>query len=74
MADAAEKEFATSDVLSTVTVREKNLSTYSIFDWDRYLPEEQLLLKDAVECAQRARQRLSGARAFSRCNGRDHYA
>lgn len=56
-------------------LREKNLSTYSIFDWDRYLPEEKLLLKDAVECASRARKRLCGYRPQrSRCNGRDHFA
>jgi hypothetical protein len=31
-----------------------------ILDWDRYTPDERLMLKDAVEAAKRIRQRLNG--------------
>lgn len=56
-------------------LREKNLSPYSIFDWDRYTPDERAMLKEAVECAARSRKRLSGYREpHSRCAGRDAYA
>lgn len=60
--------------ISQALARQHNLQV-CILDWDRYTPAERLMLKDAVECAQRSRQRLGGYRpSFSRCNGRDHYA
>lgn len=31
-----------------------------IIDWDRYVPEERVMLTDAVECAKRIRFRMSG--------------
>lgn len=45
--------------LTRMLAQEKNLST-CIIDWDRYTPEQQLMLKDAVECARRSRERMSG--------------
>lgn len=31
-----------------------------ILDWDRYTPDERVLLKDAIETAKRSRERMSG--------------
>lgn len=61
-------------VISLPLTRQHNLAEYKILDRDRYAPEERAMLKDAVECAKRSRQRLSGQQSFNRCNGRDHYA
>lgn len=61
--------------MSAVHARQYGLSTYRIFDWDAYSPEERLQLKDAVETAARARKRLGGLiTPMNRCAGRDAFA
>ncbi len=41
-------------------VASRNRLQVCLLDWDRYTPDECLMLKDAVECAKRRRQRLGG--------------
>lgn len=55
-------------------LREKHLSPYSILDYDRYTPDERVMLKDAVESAGRARKRLSGYRDPLPYPGRNAFA
>lgn len=58
--------------ISQALARQHNLQV-TIFERE-FTPEERAQLRDASESALRNRQRLSGGRSFSRCNGRDHYA
>jgi hypothetical protein len=60
--------------ISQNLARQHNLQI-RVRSWDRYTPDERLMLTDASQTAARARDRLSGrTKTFSRCNGRDHYA
>ena len=47
-------------VTMTRTMAQQKGLAPCILDWDRYTPDERLMLKDAVEAAKRTRQRLNG--------------
>lgn len=61
--------------LTRTMAQQKGLAP-CILDWDRYTPNERVLLKDAVEAARRTRERMSG-RSSNRptwSGGRNVYA
>ncbi len=63
--------------ISQALIQQHHLDDCATLNWDRYLPEERLMLQAACDVARRKRDRLSGrasGRRYSRCNGRDHYA
>lgn len=47
-------------VTMTRTLAQQKGLAPCILDWDRYTPEERVMLKDAIEAAKRTRQRLNG--------------
>lgn len=46
----------------------------ALLDWDRYTPDERVMLKDAVEVARRTRSRLSGFEDALPYPGRNAFA
>ncbi len=64
-------------MISQALIQQHRLQEYATFNWDRYLPEERLMLQAACDVARRKRDRLNGrvaVKRYSRCNGRNHYA